>query len=699
MVVKNLRGIRETRAFAWLACAVLALSLLGCGGDSTSGSPGSDVHTDGARDIASEPSDGDAADSSDTMDLAGNDTADLSASDAEPDLVDEVIRDVASETDFADDGTDVAAGGDLEVVEADAGADVGPPYDERCTGTVRNENWTPGDPYNALFGYTPFDIEAAVFEFRAVSFPVELRSVQVLFGVNEPADVPRPVEIRVWTDEGTPEPGELLGALPVTLRNRDTIQTVDISPLSITVSEGRIRVGIVMDGPTYGGLARISAATDPEATAARNWFFSPEDGWVRSVDRTRFNADLVVRLSVEERCSDGHDAPDEAIAIDPLPFHYEGTLAQPWDRDWFVIDPPPGLHAQISLRGGETADGLRAVVCDASMADAGGCVADGLAGEDHLGVIVAGTPVVQAFPAAGPYYLVVEHADRALGAYELDVSDDCADEHHLIFNADDVADRVGWRLGTSAIEGTTVLSWPLGEPVDGDTMTWRLGIPCTGTWHVWGRALDDGGADSYRVRVDGADDEWSYDLDCSSDNAARYVWRELNRREPEASACAFTDDPWIQEWRAGEHEVVLGFDGSYAFSRFYVTNAEGLPGDSETDCFDGVDDDRDGHVDCLDTQCAEGAACQPYGPCVGGCPAGSECLQTGTTPQYGACLPTCEATTCPSGPGGAPATCVSLGAAKYCMVRCSLSDSTSCVDPATCVDELGGGEGVCLHEE
>src|SRR5690606_34958885 len=106
-------------------------------------------------------------------------------------------------------------------------------------------------------------------------------------------------------------------------------------------------------------------------------------------------------------------------------------------------------------------------------------------------------------------------------------------------------------------------------------------IPCPGDYHVWVRATDAGNADSYFVQVDGMPlNPAIFEVDCSAvDMGTVYLWRELNRREQQ---CVYIEDPWVQTFDEGMHQVVFEEREPGAIARLIITgDANFVPGPSD----------------------------------------------------------------------------------------------------------------------
>ncbi|MFQ5490779.1 MAG: hypothetical protein ACE5GE_08675, partial [Phycisphaerae bacterium] len=125
----------------------------------------------------------------------------------------------------------------------------------------------------------------------------------------------------------------------------------------------------------------------------------------------------------------------------------------------------------------------------------------------------------------------------------------------------------------------------------------------------------------------------------------------------------------------------------------------GTPPATETSCTDGVDNDCDTLIDCLDPDCANDPACGPV-PCAQSDPA----ICNGTCPPDEVCTPTPALCVCLPVPcdQSDPATCGgscppdqvctldALGQCTCVPVPCPQSD------PATCGGSCPPGTGVCL---
>ena len=107
----------------------------------------------------------------------------------------------------------------------------------------------------------------------------------------------------------------------------------------------------------------------------------------------------------------------------------------------------------------------------------------------------------------------------------------------------------------------------LGDAVDFPA-AFEVQVPCSDTFHVWVRGFDEGTDDSFFAEVDGAPiPQEIFDLDCSGQGQG-YIWAELNQR---LGQCGL-DDPWVQDWTAGVHDVVFYPRESISISRIQITN-------------------------------------------------------------------------------------------------------------------------------
>jgi hypothetical protein len=137
--------------------------------------------------------------------------------------------------------------------------------------------------------------------------------------------------------------------------------------------------------------------------------------------------------------------------------------------------------------------------------------------------------------------------------------------------------------GDAALDGWT-LEMAMGDQVirpmnpmdlmnqNGQTATFTVDIPCADTWHVWVRGRDQMSADSFFVQVDAAPDMPPiFEVDCTNGGSG-WEWNELNWRDPNADACDYVEDPWIQDWGAGQHTVTFMPRESIGITDVTVTN-------------------------------------------------------------------------------------------------------------------------------
>ncbi len=153
---------------------------------------------------------------------------------------------------------------------------------------------------------------------------------------------------------------------------------------------------------------------------------------------------------------------------------------------------------------------------------------------------------------------------------------DCAGLEELRLGPDDAA-RVGpWELGYSNFLDQPFLLWdgPFENPPN-NALRFNPQIPCDDEWHVWALMFDEARYDSFFVQSDGAPaDPAIFDGDCDQNNEGRWIWSELNWRvnDPYVGPCDFTEDPWVQKWSAGEHELEFSFRESYGLAEVIITN-------------------------------------------------------------------------------------------------------------------------------
>jgi len=153
----------------------------------------------------------------------------------------------------------------------------------------------------------------------------------------------------------------------------------------------------------------------------------------------------------------------------------------------------------------------------------------------------------------------------------------CPDESFEIL-AVDATDSNGWDVIMSDLGEGMILGWDM--VTQDASVSFDFDIPCEDDWHVWIRGVDNGDQDSYFVLVDGEPMPIPvFELDCTGEPMGNgiYRWTELNWREQDADACDYVEDPWIQAWGAGQHNITLGFRESIALSRIWITNTNDMP--------------------------------------------------------------------------------------------------------------------------
>ncbi|MFV8750549.1 hypothetical protein ACNOYE_08345 [Nannocystaceae bacterium ST9] len=147
----------------------------------------------------------------------------------------------------------------------------------------------------------------------------------------------------------------------------------------------------------------------------------------------------------------------------------------------------------------------------------------------------------------------------------------------LLSAVDDSEYTGGWGETMSMLGEGAVLS--MGENQNTGVVTFDFDIPCDDTWHIWVRAIDYQGSDTFWTRVDADPQDWTvFDIDCTpGPMMAAYKWNELNRHDDTDPDCQYDVDPWTHEWSLGPHTLELGFRDSYAVSRVWISNTGGSP--------------------------------------------------------------------------------------------------------------------------
>ncbi|MFT5432482.1 MAG: hypothetical protein ACI9OJ_003181, partial [Myxococcota bacterium] len=165
----------------------------------------------------------------------------------------------------------------------------------------------------------------------------------------------------------------------------------------------------------------------------------------------------------------------------------------------------------------------------------------------------------------------------------------CSETFTFFLEPSDAVMTGGWSLGMSMVGEGEIAALDPGNPLG--NVVYRPQIPCDDTWTIWVRFWEDGEADSYFVRLDGAPIEAAiFEGDCTADGQG-YGWNDLNWRGQDAGPCEYVADPWRPQWDAGEHTVEFSFRESLALAEIIVTNDEDfVPGNAGCvpDCGDNV---------------------------------------------------------------------------------------------------------------
>ncbi len=153
----------------------------------------------------------------------------------------------------------------------------------------------------------------------------------------------------------------------------------------------------------------------------------------------------------------------------------------------------------------------------------------------------------------------------------------CVGDEVIEIEAEDAQDIFGWEPTMSMLGEDVVLNWDMTVP--DAYVSWDIDIPCDGDWHIWVRAINAAGDDSFFALVDGQPMPIPiFEINCDQGpNQAVYEWRELNWRDQMAPACEYVEDPWVQTWTAGPHNFTLGYRESYAISKIWLTTSMDTP--------------------------------------------------------------------------------------------------------------------------
>jgi hypothetical protein len=146
----------------------------------------------------------------------------------------------------------------------------------------------------------------------------------------------------------------------------------------------------------------------------------------------------------------------------------------------------------------------------------------------------------------------------------------CDGPVYLELDADDAALSGSWETAVSQMGEGTVLFLP--DPAVDGAVRFAPEIPCTDTYFVWVRFLDNGASDSFYVTLDEEPDPPGiFQGDCTNSGSS-YIWRVLNRGEEGGAACRYVEDPWTTSWVPGAHAITFSFRDARALSRIVVTN-------------------------------------------------------------------------------------------------------------------------------
>jgi len=233
--------------------------------------------------------------------------------------------------------------------------------------------------------------------------------------------------------------------------------------------------------------------------------------------------------------------------------------------------------------------------------------------------------------AGDRHTLVVDGVDGFEGPFELEL--DCGGCQPLVETVcDDLADDDGDRAtdcadsdcaGARACEQTCR---PRGALACGDPAAGTLGGPTATDRN------DRYPCDRANQDYDGPEDTWSFVSPCTGPVTVTTVRTAGSRNRDTFVLRAEADGGCAPETcaavgymsEAGVGQVVFG---ALAGARYYVVvdSADGPPASytltvtcgclGETDCRDGFDDDGDGRIDCLDSDCAGAPQCASAGQC------------------------------------------------------------------------------------
>ena len=127
----------------------------------------------------------------------------------------------------------------------------------------------------------------------------KVTSVQFLFGGTGNDPVTRSIILKIYKDDGTVIPGDLLFSSNYTIAaSNSTIHEIDISDKNVTVSGGgSIRVSFEMTDET--GFPSFAQEYDGEYFITKNWIKEPNGTW-KSNDTFGLNGNWVIRAVIEE---------------------------------------------------------------------------------------------------------------------------------------------------------------------------------------------------------------------------------------------------------------------------------------------------------------------------------------------------------------------------------------------------------------
>ena len=153
------------------------------------------------------------------------------------------------------------------------------------------------------------------------------------------------------------------------------------------------------------------------------------------------------------------------------------------------------------------------------------------------------------------------------------MDDSCDGIETITLEVDDADLSGGWFSDFAVFLNKDVARYDVGGGDDNNGAVWTPEIPCEDEWRVWVQFFDEGDEDDFDLRVDGEPNpEWArFDGDCGFIDF-EYKWRQINWRMDGESCNDNVNDPWVQTWGIGPHELRFKYRSSETIATVVVTN-------------------------------------------------------------------------------------------------------------------------------